>query len=569
MRRSICFVFALILILGVACSVSAVTGVTQANTVASVSPDESCAVTLTVTVHLDAPTEKLTFPVPKDATAVTLNGSRVMTTLANEAKQVSLSRIAGKMAGDFTFTITYRLSDVVNKNEEGFLQLQLPLLCGFAYPVQKLDFTVTLPGTVSAKPSFSSGYHLAGIEQQLVFYTEGSSVVGSSVKTLKDRETLTMTLSVTEEMFPQSAAVLQDFTPIHTCMILCAVVAALYWLLFLRSGLPRFPVSAAPMDGYTAGQLGSITHLQGADLTMMVFSWAQLGYVLIQIDKRGRVSLHKRMDMGNERSAFERKCFQLLFGKRSQVDTSGYHYVTVYQKVEKLHPGIQGLIHPKTGSVKVFRALAAGLGLFGGVCLGMALGAEAAARGFIIFLMGLLGAVSSWHIHLWAYNLFRRGSSRLLTALALSGLWILLMCVTQQFQILIWVVIGQLLAGLMAAFGGRRTEEGRQTRNQAFGMYRYLRNLKKTDVIYICRLNPEYFHTMAPYALAMGADKAFAKSFGSMKMPECPYLVTGADSDLTAAKWSRRMHDAIRAMDQRRRWMKVEKLMSIIQSFRK
>ena len=49
---------------------------------------------------------------------------------------------------------------------------------------------------------------------------------------------------------------------------------------------------------------GSRLTFTGADLTMMVFSWAQLGYLVIHLDDNGRVMLHKRMDMGNERSSF-------------------------------------------------------------------------------------------------------------------------------------------------------------------------------------------------------------------------------------------------------------------------
>ena len=569
MRRICALIFAISLILTLALGVSAASNATHVNAVASVNPNESCNVTLTVTVHLDQPIEKLTFPVPKEATAVTLNGSRVLTGISDGAKQVSLSRIAGKMAGDFTFTITYRLSDVVSTNEEGFLQLQIPLLAGFAYPVKDLDFTVTLPGEISAKPAFSSGYHQSNIEQYLTFRTEGSSVSGSSVKELKDRETLTMTLSVTEQMFPQSVIVLQDYSLIHTLMIVSAALALLYWLLFLRCGFPRFPISAAPADGYTAGQVASITRLQGADLTMMVFTWAQLGYVLMKMDKRGHVTLYKRMDMGNERSSFEQKCFKLLFGKRNQVDTSGYHYAAQYEKIEKLSPNIHPLVHPKTGSILLFRALASCLGLLGGICLGMALGAEAAARGFIIFLMALLGAFSSWHIQLWANDLFRLGKFRLTVALLLCAVWILLMCLVQQFPILIWVVVAQLMFGLMAAFGGRRTEAGRQVRNQTFGLYRYMRSLKQKDLIYICRQNPDYFHTLAPYALAMGVDRVFAKRFGNLKLPECPYLITGMDSGLTATQWRKRMRAAAYAMDLRRRQMPVEKLMGIIQALRK
>ena len=66
---------------------------------------------------------------------------------------------------------------------------------------------------------------------------------------------------------------------------------------------------------------------------MMVFTWAQLGYLLIQTDSGGKVLLHKRMDMGNERSLFENKIFALLFGSRQAVDATGYPYAKLSRKV--------------------------------------------------------------------------------------------------------------------------------------------------------------------------------------------------------------------------------------------
>ena len=83
MRRFIAILFALMLVLALAFSAGAAVNAPNANAVASVNADESCAVTLTVTVHLDQPMDKLSFPVPKDATAVTLNGSRVIAMPSN------------------------------------------------------------------------------------------------------------------------------------------------------------------------------------------------------------------------------------------------------------------------------------------------------------------------------------------------------------------------------------------------------------------------------------------------------------------------------------------------------
>jgi uncharacterized protein (TIGR00730 family) len=63
-------------------------------------------------------------------------------------------------------------------NDVQQLELQLPILAGFAYPVQALEFTVTMPGPISVKPAFSSGYHQANIEKDLYCTVSGATITG-------------------------------------------------------------------------------------------------------------------------------------------------------------------------------------------------------------------------------------------------------------------------------------------------------------------------------------------------------------------------------------------------------
>lgn len=568
MRRIVLLALTLVLILAMSMSVSAVTAATSVNSVATVSTDESCNVTMSVTIHLDAPVDKLTFPLPVHAGSITVNGSRVGVSQTSEARWIDLSGMTGDMAGDFTFTVSYRLEDVVRKNDAGFLELQIPLLSGFAYPVQKLDFTVTLPGEVEAKPAFSSGYHQSNIEQDLSFSVEGATITGSSLKDLKDRETLDMTVSVSEEMFPQKVLQLQDFSLIYVLLGISAGLALVYWLIFLRNAPPRLLTTPTPPDGYTAGQLGSVISLQGTDLTMMVFTWAQLGYLLISLDRKNRVVLHKQMEMGNERSGFEQRCYRELFGKRASVDTSGYHYAVLSRKVDKNAPDIHGLAHPKSGSLPLFRALACLPGLFGGMILGMVLGAEAALQWLIIILLAAFGGISCWLIHPWAAGTFLRKKGKLWLSLAMCLCWIIFSASAGMVSLGVWMLLGQLLAGLLAFFGGRRTEAGRQLMSEALGLRRYLRSISRTQLQHICQQNPEYFFSLAPYALALDTDRAFANRFGKTRLPPCPYVTTGTEASLTAAEWCRLMRRIASAMDERRNQLVWEKLLGLIQGLR-
>jgi len=569
MRKLICTLMLLVLILAMAVNASAITAATNVSVNATVSPNESCDVVLTASIHLDEPVDNLTFPVPADATGITLNGARVGATKTAEARHVSLSRVIGQMSGDFTFIITYRLKDVVAYNDIDILELQLPLLAGFAYPVEELDFSVTLPMAVTDKPAFSSGYHHANIERDLTASVKDTTITGSSRKSMKDRETLSMTLTVSEDIFPQHRIQLESYDLLYILMGVSAGLALLYWVFFLRCAPPRFVYVTTPPEGFTAGQLGTILSMQGANLTFMVLSWAQLGYLTIHTGRKGRVILHKRMEMGNERSDFEQRCFKSLFGKRTQVDTSGVHYAYQFRKVEVLSPAGFGLINPKSGSPYLFRAFISLIGLFGGIILGMILGLESSVQWLFIVIMSLFGLLSSWFIHPWADDLYLRGNKRLLLALLLCLSWVGLSLLADMLNMGLWIIFAQLLAGLMTAFGRRRTEAGKQAMAETLGLRRYLRSISRVQLQYISKLNPDYFHSLLPFALVLGVDRAFAKRFRKDIIPHCPYLITGTDERMTASQWAKYMRRVVRSMDARRRQIPMERLFEIVSGLQK
>ncbi len=570
MRRILTVAAVLVLLIGLLiCPVFAETGANSVKVYATVSADGSCQVTTTVLLHLEQTVGDLTFPVPLEAESVTLNGSRVRTSKTATAQQVDLSGIAGNLVGEFSVTITYILRDLVAYNDIEVLALQLPLLSGFAYPIQSLEYSVTMPGEVSSKPAFSSGYHQSNIEKDLTSQVSGAVISGTSNKELKDHETLTMTMTVSEEMFPQNRIELPDFNVTNTLMWISLGLAALYWIIFLRCPIPRRMTTVSAPEGFSAGQMGAVLHMKGADLTMMVFTWAQLGYLYIRKGRGGRVLLQKRMEMGNERSGFEQRCFGSLFGKRDVVDTSDLRYIEQWEKTAKMSPNIQPLFKPRPGSKRIFRVLAALVGLFGGTGVGIAIGAGAALQWLLVILFALIGFLLSWHIQRWAEGLLLNDKKPLWTGLVLCGVWLLLSILAGVFSIGFWTMAAQLLAGLFLAFGGRRTEAGMQTMSEVLGLRRYLRKVSREDLQRICQSNPEYFFSMAPYALALGADKQFAKRFGKMPLPDCPYVELGTEVRMTASGWSDRFRRLAEAMDRRRKKMWLERLMGVVNSIKK
>ena len=569
MRRSLIVTLIIAMLLMIAAAASAQSGATSLKYTAVVSSDGSCEVTMLVTLDLETRVDKLQFPIPADARDVSVNGDRVRSQKSGNVRMIDLSSTVKDLVGQFTFRVDYELDDVIGEDEHGKPLLTLPMLSGFDYSIDSFELSVTLPGNVPGKPAFSSGYHQASIEQSLEYTIDGAVINAKSLRSLKDQETLSMSLNVNAEMFPDAPIEITDAAFDDIMMIVCGALALLYWIFFLRCGPVRKKDATRPPEGFGAGEAGTLLTFRGMDLNLQVFSWAKLGYVLIQLDRNSRVLLHKRMEMGNERSVFEQKLFNKLFGKTHTVDTMSYRYAALCKKARSISPEARSLISKKSGNMMLFKYLTAGVALFAGVAIGVSIGAGALAQWLWIIVFGAAGLASGWYIQKWSEGLLLQDKSVLWLGVILSAAWLLIGLLAGQIVIALILALSQLLAGLMSSFGGRRTYQGKLIQGQVVGLRRYLKNLSPIQRQQICQLEPDYFHNMAPYALALGVDKAFAKRFGKEKIDPCPYLTTGMDGHRTAGEWSELFRRSLEAMSARERRLPVEKLIRIIENIRK
>ena len=572
MKRCLILLAMLVLLTGViVLPASAESAASRVDTTVTVNSDGDCSVVMSVTLHLEQADKDLAFPVPANAVNITLNGSSARTTKTESAILVNVGGITDGMVGDFTVSLGYTIPATVTVDQallkEGTTQLRLdmPLLCGFEYPIQELKFIITLPGPVTYVPSFYSTYRQTSFESDIERSINGSMITGISKAPLNDHESIAMAMYVTEAMFPGVSTYVRQGNPELWPMLGFAGAALLYWLLFLRAAPLIRRRTVTPPEGLSAGELGCHLTLAGGDLTMMVMNWAQLGYILIQLDG-GRVLLHKRMDMGNERSRFEVNSYKALFGSRRVVDATGSQYARLHQRLSKAIPGERNLLRSKAGNMKVFRGLLCISQVFCGICVAMNMTTIPALQIMLSVVFGITGAVTAWQIHEIAYRTHLRGKTRVYIGLLCMLLWIVLGLLCGQILIPLCAVLGQFLLGYLAAYGGRRTDVGRYDAGQILGLRAYLKKISKEDVQRIQKSDPDYFFNMAPFALALGIIHPFAKNFGSRKLDQCPYLMTRVHGRRTADEWADMMAQTADLMDARQRRAEYEKWIQIPQT---
>ena len=571
MKRRLFALLVCILMIGVlALPVSAESAASKVESFVNVNPDGDCLVALTVTLHLESSYETLTFPLPREATNITMNGSSVRVTSTASANEVDIAKATGGLIGDFTVRFDYTLPKAVKvvpfETEEGkqsaYLQLQLPLLSGFSLPVDVLSFVITLPTDIPYMPAFTSIYRQTSMESDLDYNVKGNMITGSSIVQIQDHDSVDMTLVVPNEMFPGISTYIRTGDPELIPMLIVAGVAVLYWLLFCRT-LPLIRSRAvAPPQGITAGEIGCHLTLAGGDLTMMVMTWAQLGYILIHLDGN-RVMLHKRMDMGNERSQFEVKVFKLLFGSRRMVDATSVQYAKLSRKVFSMIPGERSLCKPNSGNMRIYRAILCIAQIFCGIIVAMNLTSVPVLQVMLSLILAAVAVVTAWQIHEIAYRTHLRGKTRVYIGLVCVLIWILLGILCGQWIIPTCAALGQWLLGYLAAYGGRRSDLGRHDAGQILGLRSYLKRISKEDIQRLQKADPDYFFNMAPYALALGIIKPFAANFGGRPLEQCPYLVTRVHGKRSGMEWADLLAQTADLMDARYRRMELEKWLPV------
>ena len=534
---------------------------------ATVTSEGSCLVSMTVTLRLEATHPNLTFPLPLDAKSITMNGANVSTTKTSSATLVDLKRIGENNVGEYALNFDFVLPEAVKVskvNNEWKLLLTIPLLCGFEYPVEQFSFVITMPDKLSKEdPIFNSIYRQASIASDMDCLVDGNQIIGASKVTLNDHDGVTMTMVVQEKMFPTVSTYVREGNPELVPMLVFAGLALLYWILFLRTApLKRTPSTTAP-EGITAGELGCRLTLSGGDLTMMVFSWAQLGYILIHLDEHGRVMLHKRMDMGNERNQFENKIFRALFGSRRVVDATGQQYAVLCRKVAHLIPSERNMYKGSSGNMRIFRGIAAISQMLCGVCVAMNFGIPFAFQVILAVILAVIGMVTGWLIQDIAYRDHLRGKTAVYIGFVCMLLWIVLGILCGQVWIPLGCVLGEFLIGYLAAYGGRRSDLGRHDASQVLGLRSFLKRIQSGDITRLMTNDPDFFFNMAPHALALGVINPYARAFGRRMLPECPYIISRVTGKRVAEDWANLLADVADLMDMRARQMQVEKWLTV------
>jgi hypothetical protein len=243
------------------------------------------------------------------------------------------------------------------------------------------------------------------------------------------------------------------------------------------------------------------------------------------------------------------------------VDGGGEHVARLGRKVSKTVPGAWHYFKKSSGNPLIFRCIAATIGAVAGSSLAAGFVTDTAWVVVLSIFLVPLGAASSWLIQTGVRGVQLRHRFDLMIAAGCSALWLLLGIAAGEWNVAIYVIVSQILAGFAAACGSRRTEAGLQVRGEILGLRKYLKTLSSADVRRIMENNPDYYFAMAPYAIALGVEKAFARQFRDAEQSPCPYLAVEGQKIKTAQQWNEQMHRVLNVLDMRQRKLPFERFL--------
>lgn len=491
-------------------------------------------ISMNIQMHVVGVVEQLRFAMPENAKDREIAGFRTKSSSENGLRYLTVSNSSG-FTGDQTFTLTYSLPGLVSKGEES-QKLELPLLAAQDYRVGQVALAVNLPKNFTSFPSFTSGYYGEIIEDYMEFSASGKAVVGTVNVILQDSDSLTMSLTVPEGYFAGRYKEGGLSKVLTVVVILLVVLALLYWWRTLQSTALRPQARTLPPDGVNPGDLPYLLAGGNADFNMLVSHWATLGYLSFYVNKSGHVILRRRMSMGNERRAYERKLFDLLFGNDNLCDGASVRYKKVGERAMAVLPRYWGkrLYDKRSGSPFLAKLLCCLASAFATVIAMDAVCPEK-LHGLFLIVGFVAGFALCWLMQS-AFGRFYLGDWVRVAIGCCCGLLLLILgglggiALTMAPTVAVAAFIGW-----QTTHGGRRSPYGQEVISQTMGFRRFLLHVSEHHLLQMLRRDPQFFYKMLPYAEAMGQGRRFVALFHDVQLEPCQWYEAARGTPTTAS----------------------------------
>ena len=550
--RKVCLFLTLALCLTLLCgTVFAESGsISNMKTDCVVYSDGRAQITQTLTVSLDTLEKELRFPLGEHVSRAEVSGYRTSRSDTGGTTVLTLKSKTG-LTGMRTFTITYTMDKLV-REENGAQALVLPLLCAkWEWPIERYDFTVTMPAEFSAVPSFESGYTADVVEDYMSWEKTATVLSGTVLQPLRDREALTMTLDVGVDYFSGTHSTWSaDWTTTILIFVFTAL-ALIYWVRTLRSEPLQRGTRKLPPDSSNPGDLPFLLCGGKANFNMLVLHWASLGYISVYVNQQGNVIFRKRVEMGNERRKTECKLFSDLFLQSDLCDGASLRYKQTAEKAMHILPRawVRRLYSRESGNPVLMQALSCLVGAIALLFTMSVMLPQMPLRVLVLMLFFVLGGAGNLLVGLVWRNWYLGRKVPFAISIAVGFALLLFGRFGGGLGTMLLSLALALFTGWQTMHGGQRTEAGTQAISQALGFRRFLRQISENRVQMMLRDDPQYFYKYLPYAMAIGQGEAFAERFGEIQLDVCDWYSEAEELPRNAGGFCRHLKETVELLE--------------------
>ena len=510
----------------------------------------SCQVTQTFTLEISGAQTQLRFPLAPGAKKASVAGYDAQKQTDGDCPVLVLTDASG-FTGTRTFTVMYTISGLVSE-ADGVQTLQLPLMSAkWPYAISKYQFTVTMPKPFDSYPAFSSGYYADVISDYMDLNVSESLISGTLDTSLKDHESLDMTLTLDKSYFSGAYTSL-SFSWVGMVIILLLLVLAYgYWFLSLRSLPLRVSARMLPPDAALPCDMPFLLAGGQIQFNMLVCHWASLGYLTIFCSKNGRVALRRRVDMGNERRQSEVRLFQMLFSQGDVCEGASLLYKRTAEKADEVlrRYWTRKIYRKSSGNPLIMR----GLGILAGALASAEAVSPLLPAGFVRWLLLVLVFVlggALFGVILYAPSAFYQGKTPMLVLAGLSAIALLVLAQLGEGLLAVLLVIVCVLGiGMLTLHGGQRTPFGDEVIAQSLGYRKFLRRVTQKHLLARLQQDSQYFYRVLPYAEAMGLGARFARAFGGAELEQCDWYQESQPLPRTAAGFYSSLREALALLE--------------------
>ncbi len=524
--------------------------VDQSTVNAEVSRTGRAQVTATFQVTFDAAQEELRVPLPEGSVS-RVSAETYHYNVDETADGVDVV-LTGSFAGTQTVTVSYTVSASPTSTADGEVY-QIGLLSSrWACTVGACSFQVILPqpsGTMpegyTIAPQLLSGYYGALKDTDVGLTVNGTILTGTAENRMA-YDSLALQVTVPSGYFyvRSSALPMVHITYLSLGMAALLILLVLYWRLRIKTPKQEVSPRLLTPGGLLSCQLPQLLDGGTCDLAVLMLEWANLGYLSIQVNKKGYVILTRMIPMSSERSQAEQRLFARIFSTGPRVIATPGRFAAAAARFRRAsRRSLNRVIFDRKGGNVVFLQLPCRLLLAVGVgYLAEALLPEGSGFLVLAVLAGIAGFVYSIYLHKYlsqwaALNRFSRNTA---ICLALALVLVVLGLVGGAFLETAIGLGACCFSAVASSRGPRRSVRGQEFLAQAKGCQMFYRKVTWQRLQLLTGRNGRFFQLQLPKAAALGVDKAFAQRFERLPVSWPEWLGRGSGT-ATAAELQRQI----------------------------